>query len=401
MSAWQYVAFDAAGQRLTGEVEAEHLRDARARLRAMGLLPEFVAAREERGGGRSWFVRRLATADLAMFARQFATLLAAGLTIEKALAALAEQPEHDRLQRVLVRLREDVVGGHDLAAAMSRQPGAFPRFVAAIVRAGEAAGALSAVMDRLAAYLERGQALRHRVGMALVYPAIVTAVAVLVIGVLLTYVVPQVVGVFEHSRQALPWLTRAMILVSDLFRATWWLGLLGFVGLGVFARSLLKAEPLRYRWHAFLLRVPLVGRLRSAISVARFANTLSMLLDSGVPAVAALDHAARALDDRVFRAAVTAAAVRVQEGQALGRALRESGVFPPIVLHLVASGEAGGELPRVLAQAARQQEQVVETRLSTLVTLLEPLLILSMGIVVLVIVLATLEPIIAMNRLLH
>lgn len=401
MSAWCYVAVDAAGRRRTGEVEAEHLRAARARLRDMGLLPEAVSPRELRLASPDYFKGRIAAADLAMFSRQFATLLAAGLTIEKSIAALAEQPERETVRAVLKFLHEDVVAGHNLAAAMERQPRAFPRFFAAIVRAGEEAGALSVVMERLADYLERGQALRHKVGMALIYPAIVSLVAILVVGVLLTYVVPQVVTVFEHSRQSLPWLTRAMIMLSDLFRATWWVGLGALVISGGLAWRALRVEAVRHRWHAFLLGLPVIGRLRSGMAAARFAHMFAVLVGSGVPVVTALGHAGASLDDLVFRQGVRDATARVHEGMGISRALREAGPFPPMLLHLVASGEASGELPKVLEQAARQQEQVVEVRLATFVALLEPLLILSMGGVVLTIVLATLEPIIEMNRLVH
>lgn len=401
MTAYRYVALDAVGRRRRGEIEADSVRGARARLREQGLLAEEVAARTGGGGPGGLLPVRIPAVELALFSRQFATLLNAGLTIEKAVAALADQPEQARLRRVLTTVRDDVLAGHNLAAALEKQPRAFPRYYAAIVRAGEEAGALPVVMERLAAYLERGQALRHKVGMALVYPAIVTVVAMLVVGILLTYVVPQVVTVFEHSRQALPWLTRAMIAVSDLFRATWWLGLILAGAAAFVGHRLLQLAPLRLKWHRFLLGLPVVGRLRSGVATARFANTLAVLVGSGVPVVTALSHAGAALDDQVFRQGVEAAAARVREGMAISRALREAGAFPALLLHLVASGEASGELPKVLEQAARQQEMTVEARLATFTALLEPLLILAMGGVVLVIVLATLEPIIEMNRLLH
>lgn len=401
MTVYRYVAFDAKGQRRKGELEADHPRGARARLREMGLLPEEISLKEPGAAHARLFRGRIAAPELALFSRQFATLLAAGLTIEKAVSALAEQPEQARMRPILNGVLEDVLAGHSLAAALERQQRAFPRYYAAIVRAGEEAGALSAVMERLAGYLERGHALTHKVGMALIYPAIVTLVASLVIAVLLTYVVPQVVSVFEHSQQALPWLTRAMIGLSDLLRATWWLILIGLVSLAVLAGRLLSLEPVRLAWHRFLLDLPIIGRLRSGVATARFANTLAVLAGSGVPIVSALGHAGAALDDLVFRQGVQAAATRVREGMAISRALREAGPFPPLLLHLVASGEASGELPRVLEQAARQQEMTVEARLSTFTALLEPLLILVMGVAVLVIVLATLEPIIEMNRLLR
>ena len=256
-------------------------------------------------------------------------------------------------------------------------------------------------MERLASYLERGQALRQKVGVALIYPAIVTVVAVLIVGVLLTYVVPQVVAVFEQSRQSLPLLTRAMILVSDFARATWWLWLALLLLAPLAARYLLAIDPLRLRWHRFLLRLPVIGRLRTGLASARFANTLAVLVSSGVPIVNALGYAGAALDDEEFRRATAEAAARVREGQSISRALKQSGPFPGMLLHLVASGEASGELARVLEHAARQQELAVETRLSALTALLEPLLILVMGGIVLLIVLAIMQPIIDMNRLVN
>lgn len=401
MSGWSYVAVDADGRRQTGKIEADDPPAVRARLREMGLLPEIVEPRGLRAASLDFRGSRISAGELAMFSRQFSTMLVAGLTIEKAVAVLAEQPEQEQMRDVLNSVREDVVAGHNLAAAMERQPRAFPRYFCAIVRAGEEAGALPVVMVRLAEYLERAQALRHKVGMALVYPVIVTAVAFLVVGVLLTYVVPQIVTVFEHSRQSLPWLTQVVIMLSDLLRATWWAGLIIVVAAALVARHMLRLEPVRHRWHRFLLGLPLVGRLRSGMATARFANTLAVLVGSGVPVVKALGYAGASLDDLVFRQGVNAAIASVREGVAISRALKEAGPFPSLLLHLVASGEASGELPSVLEQAARQQEQIVEARLATLTALLEPLMILSMGVVVLIIVIATLEPIIEMNRLLR
>jgi general secretion pathway protein F len=400
VTAWRYVAVDAQGTRHRGELEADHPRAARARLREQGLLPEEISLRDtpSSGGGSD---RRVPTLALALFSRQFATLLVAGLNIERALAALAEQEESDRLRAVLASVHQDVLAGHGLGQTLSRHTRAFPRYYAAIIQAGEEAGALPQVMERLAGYLERGQALRQKVGVALIYPVIVTLVAFLVVGVLLTYVVPQVVAVFEQSRQSLPWLTRALITVSDLARETWWLGLILLVTGGFVARHLLAIEALRLRWHHVLLRLPIIGSLRGGLASARFANTLAVLVGSGVPIVNALGFAGAALDDEVFRRATAEAAARVREGQSISRSLKQSGVFPGMLLHLVASGEASGELARVLEQAARQQELSAEARLSALTAVLEPLLILVMGAVVLVIVLATLEPIIEMNRLVH
>lgn len=401
MTAWRYVAVDTRGNRHRGEMEAEHARAVRARLREQGLLAEEITTRDAPTTSVLTSGRRVPPLALALFSRQFSTLLLAGLTIERALAALVEEQGPDRLRGVLLSVHQDVLAGHGLGQTLQRHARAFPRYYAAIVQAGEEAGALPQVMAKLADYLERGQAMRQKVGMAMIYPLVVMVVASLVVGVLLTYVVPQVVSVFEQSRQALPWLTRSLIVVSDFFRETWWLGLILLLGGAVLARYLLAIPAMRLTWHRFLLRLPVVGGLRSGLASARFANTLSVLVGSGVPIVNALGHAGAALDDEVFREATAQAAVRVSEGQSISRALKQTGVFPGMLLHLVASGEASGELSRVLEQAARQQELSVETRLSALTALLEPLLILVMGGVVLIIVLATLEPIIEMNRLVH
>ncbi|MDP2834095.1 MAG: type II secretion system inner membrane protein GspF [Pseudomonadota bacterium] len=401
MTTYRYSAFDAAGKHRSGELEADSPRAARAHLREQGLLPRTLGARDAPASTRRFATARVSSGELALFSRQFATLLHAGLTIERALAALLEQPEQNALRAALTAVREDVLGGHALGAAFARQARHFPRFYAAIVQAGEESGALPGVMERLADYLERGQALRQKISTALVYPAIVAVVACLVVGVLLTYVVPQMVSVFEHSRQALPWLTRAMLAISDFLRATWWAWLLLPAGGAVLARRLLAIEALRLRWHGFLLGLPLLGSLRSSAASARFANTLAVLVGSGVPIVKAFAHAGAALDDRVFRRAVENAAGSLREGMGISRALRQEAVFPGLLLHLVASGEASGELARVLEQAAKQQEASVETRLTTLTALLEPLLILAMGGMVMLIVLATLQPIIEMNHLLH
>ncbi|MGA7179384.1 MAG: type II secretion system inner membrane protein GspF [Thiobacillaceae bacterium] len=400
MTAWRYVAVDARGARHRGELEADHPRAVRAQLREQGLLPEEVTPRDapaQSGTGG----RRIPALALALFSRQFATLLVAGLSIERALAALVDQQDEDRVRSVLSSVHQDVLAGHGLGQTLARHTRAFPRYYGAIVQAGEEAGALPQVMERLASYLERGQALRQKVGVALIYPIIVTVVACLVVGVLLTYVVPQVVAVFEQSRQSLPLLTRAMIVISDFARATWWIILILLAVGAVAARYLLTIPEVRERWHRFLLRLPIIGRLRTGLASARFANTLAVLVGSGVPIVNALGHAGAALDDEVFRRATAEAATRVREGQSISRALKQSGAFPGMLLHLVASGEASGELARVLEQAAAQQELSVETRLSALTALLEPLLILVMGGVVLMIVLAIMQPIIDMNSLVH
>lgn len=400
MTTFRYVALEVSGAQRRGRLDADSARAARGLLREQHLTPIEVHAETPAAARTFTWRRHLPGAELALFTRQFSTLVAAGLTIEGALSGLLEETPDGVLRQNLVAIREHVLGGHSLGQAIESSR-SFPTYYAAIIRAAEETGALPQVMLRLADYLERGHTLRHKVGLALVYPAIVTVIASLVIGILLTYVVPQIVSVFEHTQQNLPVLTQIMIFLSAFMRKTWWLWLAGGIFAGIAGQRMLRVPSVRLAWHRFLLDLPIIGRLRSGVATARFTNTLAVLIGSGVPVVKAMQHTAAAQEDRVFQTALEQAASRIREGMSLSRALKETTVIPPLVVHLIASGEASGELVRVLEQAARQQEIATEARLSTLTALLEPLLILLMGGVVLLIVLATLEPIIEMNRLMR
>jgi general secretion pathway protein F len=404
MSAFHYQALDTNGRPSQGVIEADAVRQARARLREMGLLVVEVTAVTEESVGNSEgrrFRRGISTAQLSMLTRQLATLLEASLTLEQALSALIEQSENEAARQVLAGVRAEVLAGHTLAQALARYPSVFPDIYRALVKAGEASGELGRVMLRLADYTESRQVLRQKVGLAFVYPAIVTLVALLVVTGLLMYVVPQVVGVFQQSHQTLPLLTRGLIGLSALLQATWGYALIALIGAVFGVVVLLRREAVRYQWHLRLLRLPLAGRLVRGVNTARMASTLAILAGSGVPLLTSLQAACGVVNNLPMRRAVEEAAKKVREGVSLSRALAASGFFPPILIHLIASGESSGQLDAMLQRAAEQQEREISNYTAVLTALLEPILILSMGGVVLLIVLAILMPIIEMNQMVH
>lgn len=406
MAAFQYAALDGGGREVQGVIEAENIRLARARLRESGLVvlaAQPVSQLAIASGGRSlrrWRMgSNVSAGQLVLVTRQLATLLEAGLTLEQALSALIEQSEAETLRKVLAGVRAEILAGHTLAKALAQYQTVFPEIYRALVHAGESSGHLDRVMLRLADYTESRQALRQRVGLAFVYPAIVTLVALLVVTGLLTYVVPQVVGVFEHTKQQLPLLTRAMIGLSSMLQVAWPYLLAAAVAAAFGARALLRREDFRHNVHLRLLRLPLLGRLVRGVNTARMASTLAILVGSGVPLLNALRAAAGVVNNLPMKKALEEAAQKVREGAALSRSLAASGLFPPILVHLIASGESSGKLDAMLERAAIQQEQEVGSFVSVLTSLLEPLLILTMGVVVLLIVLAILLPIIEMNQM--
>lgn len=406
MSAFRYEALNDEGHISQGVIEADGLRQARARLRESGLMALAVHAVTQEtldgGGGPRWRWRNgISSAQLSLLTRQLATLLEAGLTIEQALSALIEQSESEAVRQVLAGVRAELLAGHSLAQAMGRYGRVFPDIYQSLVKAGEASGELSHVMLRLADYTESRQALRQKVGLAFVYPAIVTLVALLVVTGLLVYVVPQVVSVFQQSHQSLPLLTRLLISLSSMLQASWFYLLGTLVGAGFAVHVLLRREEIRYRWHLRLLRLPVIGRLLRSINTARMASTLAILSGSGVPLLVSLQAAAGVVGNLPMKRALEDASRKVREGAGLSRALAVSGLFPPILIHLIASGEVSGKLDAMLERAATQQEQEIGNYTSVLTSLLEPLLILVMGGVVLTIVLAILMPIIEMNQMVH
>jgi len=399
MTAYRYRALDATGRETSGVLEADSGRAARTLLRQRGIFPLDVAdvARAPRSQGL--WRKRLGAADLALLTRQWATLLHSGLSVERALAALIEQAIDETKRQLLAGVRSEILGGHSLRTALDRFPQAFPALYRASVAAGEKSGELSQVMEQLADYLERSQALRLKTLQALIYPLLVASVALLVVIGLMTYVVPQVVGVFQQTKQALPLLTRLMIGLSEGLRTWGWLAALcGMAGL-LGWRHALSLPSARRRWDAWLLRQPLLGRHLRTLEATRFASTLAILSGSGVPLLAALEAGRQVITRLPLADAVATAAERVREGQPLSRALAASGEFPPLLIHMLASGEATGRVDAMLERAARLQQAELESRTALLTTLLEPALLLLMGSFVLLIVLAVMQPIIEINTL--
>ena len=400
MPSFRYEAVDSAGRSRRGIVDAATSRAARDQLRTDGLFPTAIETSAGAITARNE-ATRLSPMLLALTTRQMATLVASGMPLDQALTALAEQTDHPGTARLLEAIRDQVAAGEPLAAAMSRFPRTFSDLYRGLVAVGAETGQLGEVLSRLADYLEARQVLRQKFTLALIYPALITIIALGVITTLLLYVVPQIVAVYQQSRQTLPFLTRALIASSDFLRATGWYWLGAIALLVISVTLLLRREQWKDRWHALLLRLPVAGRVFSGLDTARFASTLSILTGSGAPLLRALDTAAGVVWARPMRRAAGAVAAHVREGVSLARALASQRVFPPLLVHLVANGEQSGQLPAMLDRAAREQEQDVERRLTWLAALVQPLLIVFMGAIVLVLVLAVMLPIVSMNQLIR
>ena len=399
MPAYRFEAATAVGRIERGVLDADSPKHARNILRERGLTPLDVLALQETSGSRNQIGGRLSALDLALATRQLASLLAARLPLEQALGAVVEQADGTVMRERFASVRSEVVSGQTFAQALAKFPRDFPDVYRALVSAGEQSGDLALVMAKLADYVEARTTLTQKIVMAFTYPAIVTLVAIGVIVALLAYVVPQVIGVFAQTKQKLPFLTQALIATSDFVRGWgWWIVVL-LVALFVGFRFMLRSPSFKLAWHRRLLNLPLFGRLIRGMNTARFASTLAILSSSGVPLIRALDAGAQTLGNDALKANVADAIARVREGSTLSRALAAGKQFPPMMIHMIASGEATGNLPDMLERTATNLSQETERRALTLTSLLEPALILIMGGVVLVIVLAVLLPIIEINQL--
>jgi len=403
MGAFEYTALDARGREQRGVLEGDAPRIVRQQLRDRGWVPldvQEVAQREEAARRRPALLQRgISATDLALITRQLATLVRAGLPLEECLRAVSQQTEKSRLKSMLLSVRARVMEGHSLATGLSDFRNVFPELYRTTVEAGEESGHLDRILERLADYTENRQVMRQKIQLAVFYPALLTIVAILIVGGLMTYVVPQVVQVFENIGQQLPALTRGLIAVSDFLRATGGLLLLLVVLAGVGINYLLRNEGVRRKFHLLMLSIPLVSRLERGLNTGRFARTFSILTASGVPVLESLRISAQVMSNIPMREAVAEASSRVREGTSISAALEKSGYFPPMTVHLIASGEASGKLEEMLERAAINQEREIETLIAAILGLFEPLLILFMGGVVLVIVLAILLPIFDLNQL--
>ena len=400
MPAFRFEAVDAAGKTHSGVLESDTARALRSQLRARGLVPLEVQAVDGAPATRTAVSLRRRVfqgAGLTVWTRQLAGLVGAGLPLERALTALADDAEDPRQRDLVAQLRSEVNAGHSFAHALSTAPREFDDVYRAVVGAGEQGGALGQVLDKLADDLEERQALKSKLIGASLYPAIVSGIALLIVIFLVTYVVPQVASVFTSSRRALPLLTVAMLALSQFVRDWGWLVALGVAG-GITALLLLRRQDaVRLRMDAAWLRLPLVGRLARGYNAARFAGTLAMLAGAGVPILKALQAAAETLGNRAMRADALDALVQVREGAPLASALAAKKRFPGLLAMFARLGEQTGQLPQMLSRAAVQLSGEVQRRAMALATVLEPLLIVAMGGVVMLIVLAVLLPIIQMN----
>jgi general secretion pathway protein F len=405
MGAFEYVAVDAAGRDRKGVIEGDTARHVRQLLREQNLLPVEVrevveqetASARRRLGFR--LQRGLSAADLALVTRQLATLVKSGLPLEEALLAVSQQTDKPRVHSIILGVRSKVMEGHALADGLADFPGSFPEIYRATVAASEQSGHLDAVLERLADYTDNRQQLRSRTLSAMLYPVMLFVVCVAIVFFLLVSVVPKVVDVFRTSDAELPILTQLLIAGSDFMRQYGvWL-VMAVVAAGYLFTRWLRIEANRRRWHRFLLGLPLIGKVVRGSNTARFARTLSTLTSSTVPVLEALRISSEVVTNLPMRAAVEDAAVRVREGAPIGRSLAVSKLFPPMMIHLISSGETSGELDTMLERSAVHQERELDAILQAVVSLLGPLMILVMGGLVLVIVLAMLLPIFELNQL--
>jgi general secretion pathway protein F len=408
MAAFAFAALDSNGKEQRGVLEADSSRQVRQQLRDRGLAPLRIepavkpAAQSRRitsstvslSGGP-----KLSVAELALITRQLATLLQAAMPLEEALGAVSRQAEKQKVANIVLSVRSKVMEGHSLAHSMGEFPAAFPNLYRATVAAGEHSGHLDLVLGKLADYSENAYAARQKVQMALLYPSILLLVAVGIVAGLMTFVVPKVVDVIAGQGQELPMLTRGLIGLSYFVTHWGWLAVLLIIAAIFGVRRALRNEALRVRWHRRLLHLPLLGRLSRGSNTARFASTLSILTSSGVPLVDALSIGGAVLSNEWLKQAVAVVTQQVKEGSALHRSLEQSGYFPPMMISMIASGEVSGSLDTMLERVATSQQREFDNIVNTILGIFEPMMLLFMGVAVLLIVVAILQPIFSLNQL--
>ncbi len=401
MGAFVYQAVDNRGKQKKGVLEADSARQVRQQLREKGWMPLSVEQTSQKQKRGSLFERSpgLSVPELALVTRQLATLIAAGLPIDESLRALSEQTGKQRIKAMILAIRAKVLEGYTLAKALAEYPRAFPHLYRSTVAAGEHAGHLDGVLNRLADYTESRQAADQKIKLAAMYPAILTLVAIGIVSWLLTSVVPDIVEVFMKNGQELPGLTSFMLSLSHFISAwgLWTLGVL-VIGIIMFNRALVNPA-FRRRYHHFLLRLPGIRGFVKEANTARFGSTLAILTSSGVPLVDAMKIASQVVTNMPIQESLTGATVSVSEGGSLHKALDETGYFPPIMLHMIASGENSGELDSMLSRTAAQQETALENTVSALVKIFEPLMLLLMGGIVALIVAAIMLPILELQKM--
>mgnify|MGYP001826200520 FL=1 len=404
MGAFEYVALDKAGKESKGLIEGDTPKHVRQILRDRHMLPvqiTEVAQKEARRQTTFSLRSGMSSSELALVTRQLASLSQSGLPLEEALLAVAQQNDLPRTKSILLGVRSRVMEGHTLADGLGEFPQAFPELYRATVAAGEQSGHLDVVLERLADYTEARQELRQRITNAMIYPIALVAMAVAIIGFMLATVVPRIVSVFENSAGELPALTRWLIATSDFIRDHWLLLIIGVAAVIYGIWWILQKDGPKRSYHRTLLRLPITSKLTRGINTARFTRTFSILAGSGVPILDALKIAAEVIENLPMRDAVNEASLRVRECAAISRSLAASKLFPPMMIHMIASGETSGKLEDMLTRTAIYQEREVDGLIANLLGILQPLLIVLMGAIVMTIVLAILLPIFEINNLIR
>ena len=404
MPAFEYVVLDERGKQKKGVLEGDSARQVRQQLKEKGMVPLSVETTSQKSdkqdSNKFQFAKgSISAGDLAIITRQMATLLQAGLPREEALKAVSRQQEKASNKSMMLAIRAKVVEGHTLAGSLNEFPRSFPELYRATVAAGEHSGHLDLVLEQLADYTEARYRTKKKVQGAMIYPLVLTSFAFLIVAGMLTFVVPKIVSVFEDSGQELPVLTRILIGASELLQSWWWLLIVLMVAAVFGFKRALKNEAFRFRFHAWLLKAPLLGKITRGLDASRVASTLSILSKSGVPLVDAMKISGQVAGNVCIRESVTLGADKLKEGSSLFAALDGSGYFPPMMMQMIASGERSGELDSMLARAATNQERELEDLIDTIVALFEPLMLVVMGGVVMIIVLSIMMPILSMNSL--
>lgn len=400
MPAYQFIAIDASGKQQKGVLEGDSARQIRQQLRDQQFIPVSVDPVEQKDKHRAqgWLQKKVTAYDLALFTRQLSVLVAASIPLEEALRAVGKQNEKAHVRNLLMSVRSKVMEGHSLASAL-QQSGRLPDLYIATIAAGERSGHLDLILDQLADYTENRFAMQKKVQGAMIYPIILMLMSFAIVMGLMTYVVPDIVKTFDQNKDALPWITVALMKASDFIRVAWpFLLVISIFSFLALMRFLATAAG-HYAFDRLTLKLPLFGKLSRGINAARFASTLSILTKSGVPLVDALKIGAAVSNNWVIRDSVNLAAEKVTEGGNLATQLERNGYFPPMMVQMIRSGEASGELDRMLERASTMQDREVTTLISTLLALLEPIMLVVMASIVLVIVIAVMLPIVNMNNM--
>ena len=406
MAAFAYKALDAKGRNKKGIIEADTAKGARALLRDKGLIPvdvQAAAAQEKETGSQksSWFSfeRKISASELALITRQLSTLSASGLPIEESLLAVAQQCDTPRVERMIMAVRSKVTEGYTLADSMAEYPHIFDNLFCAMVAAGEKSGHLDTVLERLADYTEQRQVTKSKIQQASIYPVMLMVVAFSVVYFLLTSVVPKIVAQFDRLGGELPGTTKFMIAMSDFLTAYGLFLIMSILAAGVIFQRLMKKDSARFKVHQFMLGMPLIGKVSKGLNTARFARTLSILTASAVPLLESMKISGDVLTNDYIKESIQEARARVREGTSLRASLEQTKLFPPMMLHMIASGEKSGELENMLGRAADNQDREFEGMVNVTLGIIGPVMVLSMAGVVFFIVISILQPIMALNSM--